>query len=102
MDGQSHQVYQLKYPRGETWSLRISKSEWAASLAKAGTAILQHLKKVQPTLQVPRPIYESEEYCLLQFLEGDTLGAWDSVKRTKVGACYSTTIGTCHGRARLH
>ncbi|KAK2601559.1 hypothetical protein QQS21_004877 [Conoideocrella luteorostrata] len=80
MDGQSHQIYQLKYPRGEVWSLRIPKTEAAASIGKRGMSVLNHLKKVQPALQVPKPIYQSNEYALLSFLDGDTLGAWDSAK----------------------
>ncbi|EFY84961.1 hypothetical protein MAC_08993 [Metarhizium acridum CQMa 102] len=82
VDGLSHRVYELKYSSGEAWSLRIPKTEVAASISKRGLAVLDHLKKVQPTLWVPRPIYDSETYSLLSFLDGDTLGAWDSFKLT--------------------
>ncbi|KAG5981429.1 hypothetical protein E4U55_002962 [Claviceps digitariae] len=80
MDGRSHRVYRLKYTSGETWSLRIPTTKAAALNFDMGMAILEHLKKVQPLLRVPKLIYKSKSYTLLTFLEGNTLCAWDLSK----------------------
>jgi len=83
MDGWSHQVFRLEYPSGEVWSLRIPKSKDDALYCETGLAILDHLKKVQPTLRIPTPLYRSQDYHLLTFLDGDALNAWDSCKLTE-------------------
>ncbi|KAG5991398.1 hypothetical protein E4U43_004039 [Claviceps pusilla] len=77
MNGLSHRVYKLKYPSGEVLSLRIPKTKEAALGCKTGMTILEHLKMVQPSLEVPKPIYHCLEYNLLTYLDGDALGIWD-------------------------
>ncbi|KAG6040383.1 hypothetical protein E4U41_000704 [Claviceps citrina] len=73
MNGGSNRIYQLEYPSGEVWSLRIPKFDDAASFSKSGMAILKHLKETRPSLRAPTPIYESPSHSLLTFLDGDVL-----------------------------
>ncbi|KAK3693266.1 hypothetical protein B0T22DRAFT_504842 [Podospora appendiculata] len=51
----------------------------AASIAKTGTVLLTALKRGQPTLQVPSVIYESDQFSILQFLDGEPLKSWNNL-----------------------
>lgn len=81
MSGASHDVWLIKNPaNGETWSIRIAKNEFAASLSNRGTAILRYLKEKRPMLQVPRLLCQSKQYSVFQYLGGEPIDYWDSNK----------------------
>ncbi|CAG9990153.1 unnamed protein product [Clonostachys byssicola] len=81
MSGASHDVWLLDDPtNGETWSIRIAKNEFAASLSDRGAAILQYLKEKRPMLQVPKLLCQSKQYSVFQYLGGEPIDYWDSNK----------------------
>lgn len=81
MSGASHYVWLIDHPtNGETWSIRIAKNEFAASLSDRGTAILRYLKEKRPMLQVPRLLCQSKQYSVFQYLGGEPIDYWDSNK----------------------
>ena len=75
--GQSHDVSILIDSTGLRWSLRIAKDKFSAARSKRGTAILKHVKRLQPSLLVPAVIHEAERYMLLEFMQGRVLGSWN-------------------------
>ncbi|KAK3376724.1 hypothetical protein B0T24DRAFT_677593 [Lasiosphaeria ovina] len=77
--GLSHDVYMISTEAADTYTLRIPKDKTAASIAKTGTVLLTALKRGQPTLQVPSIIYESDQFSILQFLDGEPLKSWNNL-----------------------
>jgi aminoglycoside phosphotransferase (APT) family kinase protein len=80
LSGCNNLVYLINY-HGEAWALRIPKDEISALIGRRGTAMLRHLNKMRPDLQVPRLIHESESrhYTVMQYLPGKTINSWSSV-----------------------
>lgn len=77
--GLSHDVYMISTEAADIYTLRIPKDKTAASIAKTGTVLLTALKRGQPTLQVPSVIYESDQFSILQFLDGEPLKSWNNL-----------------------
>lgn len=79
LSGCNNWVYLINH-NGEAWALRIPKDEMSALIGRRGTAMLRHLNKMRPDLQVPRLIHESEtdQYTAMQYLPGETIDSWDS------------------------
>ncbi|KAI9711569.1 MAG: hypothetical protein M1820_002134 [Bogoriella megaspora] len=76
--GHSHEVFLLIQNDGTRWSLRVARNEFAAELSKRGMTILKHIKQVKPWLQVPAVFHEAERYTILEYIQGDVLGSWNT------------------------
>lgn len=80
MSGGSHDIFLVDHPLGETWSIRVPKSEDAAFMGRKGITMLRYLNESRPHLQVPRLIHESAQYTVLRYLKGEAIESWDSTK----------------------
>lgn len=76
--GFSNHVYELRTGNGERLCLRIPVDKYAGRFALQGAKYLRHVKEKNPTLRVPRVIYSSEQYMVLDFVPGNPLGIWST------------------------
>ncbi|KAL2755014.1 hypothetical protein ACRALDRAFT_211681 [Sodiomyces alcalophilus JCM 7366] len=76
--GGSNIIYGIQSDRGSRWCLRIPRDVDAGGLAARGARLLRRLKQQQPTLQVPAVIYTSERYTVLEYVDGNALGSWNT------------------------
>jgi hypothetical protein len=81
--GRSHTVYEIQSEGGGRWCLRIPVDAGAASFAAQGTTLLKHLKERRPALPVPAVIYESDQYTVMEYFEGEMLKFWNTQSLTQ-------------------
>lgn len=87
MSGRSHDIYVLKLPTGNKWSLRIAKDELAALLATRSVATMKHIKHMEPALQIPTVIYSAERYTILEYVHGAAIGSWNLQHLSNLRRC---------------
>ncbi|KAJ0160434.1 hypothetical protein CTA2_7971 [Colletotrichum tanaceti] len=84
MEGRSHEVYKITVgEEGKPYCLRVPKNESALATARRGLEVLKCLKNLQPALQAPAVIYESDRYAILQYLEGGPIRSWNTTTLTQ-------------------
>lgn len=81
--GCSHDIFVLTLPSKERWTLRIAKDEFAASLASRSIAIMRHILKAQPTLPIPQVIFKAQGFTVLEYIDGNPIGSWNSLGMTE-------------------
>ena len=78
LKGGSNAVYEIQSEHGDRWCLRIPHDADAASFATKGTAVLKYAKEKCPTLLAPTIIYQSQYYTIMDHLDGEALGSWNT------------------------
>ena len=81
--GRSNTVYEIRSDRGHCWCLRVLLHADLARLVSRGTLVLKLVKQQRPSLQVPAVIRTSEQYMVMEYLEGRALQSWDTQLLTR-------------------
>ncbi|KAE9377630.1 hypothetical protein N431DRAFT_541317 [Stipitochalara longipes BDJ] len=76
--GGSNTVYEIQSEHGGRWCLRIPHDADAASFATKGTAVLKDAKEKCPTLLALAIVYQSQYYTVMDYLDGEALGSWNT------------------------
>lgn len=80
--GGSNSVYEIQSERGDRWCLRIPLNADTAYFVTKGTAILKDLKARLPAIPAPAIIRHSENYTVLEYLDGAALKSWNTISLT--------------------
>jgi hypothetical protein len=78
LKGGSNTVYEIQSEHGDCWCLRIPHDADAASFTIKGTAILKDAKERCPALLAPAIVYRSQYYTVMDHLDGQALGFWNT------------------------
>jgi Ser/Thr protein kinase RdoA (MazF antagonist) len=78
LKGGSNTVYEIQSEHGDRWCLRIPHDADAASFATKGTAVLKYAKEKCPALLAPTIVYQSHYYTIMDHLDGEALGSWNT------------------------
>jgi aminoglycoside phosphotransferase (APT) family kinase protein len=77
LKGGSNTVYEIKSEHGR-WCLRIPHDDGAASFARKGTTVLKDAKERRPELLAPAVVYQSDNYIVMEYLDGEALKSWNT------------------------
>lgn len=83
LEGHSNNVYELRTGDNKRWCLRVPVDAAAGRAALRGSKILKALKENRPALRVPAVILATEQYTVLEFLAGHSLGSWNKSSLTE-------------------
>jgi hypothetical protein len=75
----SHNVYTVRSQEEQIWIVRVARDEFAADLASRGMAIMRHILCERPKLPIPAVIHADQEFTILTYIEGSSLGSWNPV-----------------------
>jgi hypothetical protein len=78
LKGGSNTVYEIQSEHGDRWCLRIPHDADAASFTIKGTAVLKDAKERCPALLAPAIVYQSQYYTVMDHLDGQALGSWNT------------------------